>query len=132
MMKLRPSIFLLSILSLTLVGCGSQSTPSPEHAPSPEAAEGADLVRTQASEICMMNDRYMGSPQMPIEVDGKTYYGCCAGCQARLEQDEDARYAVDPVSGARVDKATAVIGRNADNEVFYFENIENYASFHQR
>ena len=35
------------------------------------------------------------------------------------------RQATDPVSGKPVDKARAVIGRTADDEVFYFESAAN-------
>ena len=131
MMNKRVLLILLPVVAFALVGCATKSSPATETARSSEQAEGANLVRTQASEVCMMNDRYMGGEQMPIEIDGKTYYGCCAGCQARLEHDEETRYAIDPVSGARVDKATAIIGRGEKNRVYYFENIENYASYHR-
>ena len=30
--------------------------------------------------VCMVNDRFMGVKQIPIEVQGITYYGCCQNC----------------------------------------------------
>jgi YHS domain-containing protein len=77
----------------------------------------------------MVNDQYMGKEQIPVVVGGKTYFGCCAMCKEKLEKNEAARMAVDPVSGARVDKATAVIGRDASNKVYYFENEQTMRRF---
>ncbi len=79
--------------------------------------------------VCMMNDKRFAEPQIPVEVEGRTYYGCCAMCKQRLSNDPNARAAVDPVSSARVDKATAVIGAAANGRVFYFENAANLATF---
>jgi len=42
----------------------------------------------KASEVCMVNDRVMGKPQIPVEVEGKTYYGCCEGCKSRLQNSQ--------------------------------------------
>jgi YHS domain-containing protein len=70
----------------------------------------------------MVNDRYMGTPQIPVPVGDKTYFGCCAMCKQRLETDATVRTGTDPVSGNHVDKASAVIARNASGKVFYFEN----------
>jgi YHS domain-containing protein len=74
------------------------------------------------SAVCMVNDRYMGTAQIPVPVGDKTYFGCCAMCKQRLEMDATVRTGIDPVSGNRVDKASAVIARNAAGKVFYFEN----------
>ncbi len=75
--------------------------------------------------VCMVNDRVMGVPQIPVEVEGKTYYGCCAGCVGTLKNDESVRYAVDPISGNRVDKAEAYIVAGPQGLALYFENPEN-------
>lgn len=79
----------------------------------------------------MINNQYMGKAQIPVTVDGKTYFGCCAMCKKRLEQDAESRMATDPLSGGRVDKADAVIGKAASGEVFYFENEGNLRQFAQ-
>jgi YHS domain-containing protein len=82
-------------------------------------------------QVCMVNDQFMGKDQIPVEVEGKTYYGCCEMCKERLAKDQAVRYSTDPVSGARVDKATAVIGAQPNGSVLYFENeanLQEYAS----
>ena len=77
----------------------------------------------------MINNRFMASPQIPVPVDGKTYYGCCAGCKAKLESDPTARMAVDPVTQKPVDKALAVFAKTSTGEVLYFENEQTFASY---
>ncbi|UPT75407.1 MAG: hypothetical protein M0D55_06880 [Elusimicrobiota bacterium] len=84
------------------------------------------------SKICMVNDAVMGQPQLPVEVGGKTYYGCCAGCVGRLNKDRKARVAVDPVSGRDVDKSEAVILQGGRGEALYFESEETARQYQGR
>lgn len=74
--------------------------------------------------VCMVNDRYMVVKQLPVEVNGITYYGCCDNCVEKIQQNiGDVRYAKDPINGDRVDKANAVIVQNKkDGVVYYFGN----------
>jgi YHS domain-containing protein len=81
--------------------------------------------------VCMVNDMDMGKAQIPVVVEGRTYYGCCAMCKDRLAKDAAIRSAIDPVSGKSVDKAQAVIGKRPDGSVVYFEteaNLRRYAA----
>jgi YHS domain-containing protein len=81
--------------------------------------------------VCMVNDMDMGKAQIPVVVEGRTYYGCCAMCKERLAKDAAIRSAIDPVSGKSVDKAKAVIGKRPDGSVVYFEteaNLRRYAA----
>jgi YHS domain-containing protein len=77
----------------------------------------------------MMNNRFMKEKQIPVPIDGRTYYGCCAMCKDKLTNDPAARTATDPVSGRPVDKATAVIGAKPSNAVVYFESQENFDAY---
>lgn len=77
----------------------------------------------------MVNDQYMGREQIPVSVGEKTYYGCCAGCKDKLQNNVSARTAADPVTGKAVDKASAVIARNDDGKVFYFESEETLGRY---
>ena len=79
--------------------------------------------------VCMVNNQYMGRPQIPVVVEGRTYFGCCEMCKGRLEKDRTARFATDPVSGLPVDKAAAIIGRDASNRVLYFESPTTYGRY---
>lgn len=77
----------------------------------------------------MVNNQFMGRPQIPIEVDGRTYFGCCEMCKGRLANDPTSRVAIDPVSQRSVDKATAVIGKTDDGTTLYFENEQTFAAY---
>ena len=87
---------------------------------------------TDVSEVCMVNDRFMGRRQIPVLVEGRTYYGCCEMCKGRLERDAATRTATDPFSHRPVDKARALIARNESGEVLYFESGANLASYVER
>lgn len=95
------------------------------------AADGVTRV-ADTDKVCMMNDRYMGTAQIPVDVGGKRYYGCCAMCKERLARDRRTRVALDPVSGKEVDKATALIAKRADGSVLYFENEANLKKYAAR
>lgn len=77
----------------------------------------------------MVNNQFMGRPQIPVTVDDKTYYGCCETCKGRLTSDPASRTAVDPVSGHAVDKATAVIAKAENGAVLYFESETTFAKY---
>ncbi len=85
----------------------------------------------KSSQVCMMNDKYMGQEQIPVQVENKTYYGCCQGCVVALQSNRSVRYALDPYSGKEVDKAKAFIVKQPDqtNQVYYFESEQNYLRF---
>jgi YHS domain-containing protein len=87
------------------------------------------VQRVEAKRVCMVNDTVFPKDQIPVQVSGKTYFGCCEMCKGRLAEDANARQAIDPVSKKPVDKATAVIGARADGKVLYFENAANLERF---
>ncbi len=68
----------------------------------------------------MVTNQFMGKPQIPIAVEGRTYFGCCAMCKDRLGKEPATRTALDPVTGEQVDKAGAVIIQDASGKVLYF------------
>ena len=55
-----------------------------------------------------------------VDVEGRTYYGCCPMCKERLNMEPAVRIARDPVSGEDVDKAKAVIVKDASGKILYF------------
>ena len=77
----------------------------------------------------MVRNHFMGRPQLAVQAEGGTYYGCCAGCANRLFQDAQARQAIDPISHNAVDKGLAVLGKTARGNVLYFENEANFEAF---
>jgi YHS domain-containing protein len=85
------------------------------------------LTRVESKTVCMVNEQAMGKDQIPVVVEGKTYYGCCEMCKEALATNAEKRTAVDPITGNKIDKATAVIARQEDGHVFYFESEETLA-----
>ena len=110
------------VLAFTAVPAGAGTAP---------VADSQYLRRVETSKVCMANDKIFDKEQIPVVVDGRTYYGCCQGCKAMLAQNEQARKATDPVSGKTVDKATAVIGARRDGRVLYFETEKNLKAFNR-
>ena len=93
------------------------------------AAPAAAVTVAASNRVCMINNRSMAMDQIPVEIEGKTYFGCCPMCKDRLAKDEAARWAVDPISGKKVDKAKAVIGALPGAAVLYFENAANLEKY---
>jgi len=80
--------------------------------------------------VCMVNDAYMAKPQIPVPVNGKTYYGCCEMCVGTLNNEESARMATDPQTGERVDKTEAfIVLLDANGRVGYFNSEANYTAY---
>src|SRR5215210_7045096 len=103
---MRKVFGILVVLSLALTAFAAEMPKGP-------------LTKVDPKTVCMVNEMAMGKDQIPVEVEGKTYYGCCEMCKAALTKDASKRTAVDPVSGKDVDKAKAVIGAQEDGHVFY-------------
>ncbi len=95
----------------------------------PAGSQAEILKQVKTENVCMVNNEDMGKPQIPIQVKGKTYYGCCSMCAGSLTNDPEARRDIDPVSGHAVDKADAIIGAKADGSVLYFENEATFAAY---
>jgi YHS domain-containing protein len=107
----------------------AQAPAVPMAAPASSSAAQALTRVTDTSQVCMVNNQYMGRDQIPVEVEGKTYFGCCEMCKGRLTNDPSSRSATDPVNGKLVDKATAVIAKRASGDVLYFENTETFERY---
>jgi YHS domain-containing protein len=121
---------LLWLTGSYVLACSAPPAPVEEHSDEQPhehatAAPGASagLVRIESGAVCMLSNRYLGDkPDVPVDVDGKTYHGCCANCAARLAARPETREALDPVSGHKIDKASAILARDSENRVLYFES----------
>jgi YHS domain-containing protein len=115
---------------------GGSSCGAEGHAQPALATPGALRLLPDASTVCMVRNHFMGRPQIPVVVDGHTYYGCCEGCKQRLLHDPNARAAIDPVTSNPVDKAQAVVAVDERGGLLYFENEANFRTYahdtHQR
>jgi YHS domain-containing protein len=136
--------FSLLLAAFAFTGCqANRDAPAPTKAVSSvgrteatptlnQADSSVVTLVTDASQVCMVNDQFMGRSQIPVQVDGKTYYGCCAMCKGRLQSDAAARTAVDPVTNDAVDKASAVIGKTTTGLVLYFASREHFQTYSRR
>ena len=96
-----------------------------------DRAAAGEAARIPSERVCMVQDRVFPTAQTPIDLQGRTYYGCCAMCAGQLRRDASLRQAKDPISGRTVDKASAVIGQTADGAVLYFESEETFRQYTQ-
>lgn len=131
-------IYLLIPVLLLLFSCNSDTKKTSEVAKqhsseqtiqSSSANNKYEIVENE--KVCMVNDRFMGVKQIPIEAEGITYYGCCQNCVKKIQENqENVRYSKDPLSGEKVDKATAVIVKsNEDGSVKYFSSKQSAEEF---
>ena len=140
----RSSLMVLLLVLVTAGGCSEKHPPaamkpmqmnpaSPAAAGLPTSGESAPVgsvtLVTDRSLVCMVNDQFMGQAQIPVVVNGNTYYGCCPACKERLSNDKGARTSVDPISKRPVDKASAIIGKAASGAAVYFENEQNLVAY---
>lgn len=117
---------LVVVIAVMIAACSNESAPTSTQPtqPTQQAAAAvlpAGMTRvTDPSQTCMVTNQFMGKPQIPIAVEGRTYYGCCAMCKERLGNEPGTRTAADPVTGEQVDKASAVIVQDAAGKLLYF------------
>lgn len=130
--KLRVvTVVALLIAGIAFSGAYSMAV---EAAQKKQASDKIEAVRP--GEVCMVNDSFMGKPQIPVLFEGKTYYGCCEGCVERIKGDRSVRFSKDPFTGREVDKAKAFITTEPDGVAIYFESRETaeryYASINAK
>ena len=83
-------------------------------------------------EVCMRNNSYRAELIPSISIENRSYYGCCESCTDYIQKHPEERYAVDPTSETKVDKALAYILHPTENEiteVYYFASKENAKVF---
>ena len=99
---------------------------------STEAIAGQGGMRlADRTRVCMLQDTVQAQAGLAYEHQGKTYYLCCGGCLAAFKAGA-AQYstAVDPVTGAKVDKATALMYAYRGH-AYFFASEESLARFAQ-
>ena len=94
-----------------------------------EQSKDHPLVQVESKYVCMVNNQRFDKELIPVQVNDRTYYGCCDMCKEKLQNNPKSRVAVDPVSHKEVDKSIAVIGAAPDGKVFYFESVKNLRQY---
>lgn len=95
-------------------------------------SSSAQIEKVDSNKVCMVNDKFMGIEQIPINVDGKTYYGCCKNCISKLQNNQNnVRFAKDPLTGEKVDKAEAYTAslKDRSRKILYFKSEQNYRQY---
>jgi hypothetical protein len=144
-MKLKKSFLLLvPLILLVVVSCSIPNKQKNENNTStsesvntmakPEVATTSKESKLKSSLVCFVNNKFMGIDQIPVEVDSKTYYGCCPDCVVKIKQNlNDVRFALDPLTETKVDKALAYIvldpKGNGNQDVLYFETEQNHLNY---
>ena len=80
------TILLALMMVLTAFAPAMAADTSPVH-------DGTWLKPTEAQYVCMMNNKMFDKPQIAIDIEGKTYYGCCPMCADKLKNDVSLRTA---------------------------------------
>jgi hypothetical protein len=137
MMHRNPLIGAIVALGLAVACQQAQTSGAPEPPPasSGESAqplpspEGPLTLVTDRSLVCMVNDQFMGRSQIPVEVNGSTYFGCCPACKERLTKEPGTRTALDPGTRRPIDKAQAVIAQTESGAARYFESKDSLLAY---
>ena len=135
-MNLKIKLITSILISVTVsTGCSSENTETPVSVSENQVSvvtndipqEGSHVT---SSSVCMVNDAYMGKPQLEVPFEGKLYYGCCEMCRERIPKDKSIRYSTDPHTLKTVDKADAYIVLIGDEgKVTYFESKDTFLAF---
>ncbi len=89
----------------------------------------AGLTIIDPSHTCMGSNMAQAKAQNYADIDGKRYYGCTNMCITNLKENPGFRYGIDPVSGKRVDKATALVAKQSHGALLYFEGEETFRAY---
>ena len=81
--------------------------------------------------VCSSGNQIKFGSLIPLKIKDKTYWICCDQCKARLLYNVNTRYAVDPFSKNRINKADAIIIQNpkSNGMVLYFESMDNFLKY---
>jgi YHS domain-containing protein len=126
---MRKRILIAVLLVFTLVSLALAQAPSTMSMGQTVQPDGKLTKVEDHKKICMVANKAFAKDQIPIEIEGRTYYGCCNMCKTMLANDATQRAAIDPVSKKSVDKSLAVIGVSSNRAVVYFENEEDLETY---
>ncbi|MUP39402.1 hypothetical protein [Labilibaculum euxinus] len=91
--------------------------------------EGKEMLDNM---VCMVRGDIKSKSTLPIQIEDKTYRGCCQKCMDKLERNvNNIRFTIDPITGQSINKADAVIKQDPhDNKrVLFFKSNETYNQY---
>src|SRR3972149_9041487 len=80
---------------ILLVGFALAAPAFTTQAGTAKEAPAQALQSVKHSDVCMVQNRHGVMKMIPVEVDGKMYYGCCAGCGGKLKFSPQTRFSKD-------------------------------------
>ncbi|MDF1546732.1 MAG: hypothetical protein P1P88_02845 [Bacteroidales bacterium] len=86
------------------------------------------------SMVCMVSGEVKNKAIKPIFVNGKTYWGCCNMCIAKLTNNTgNVQFALDPLTKKQINKSDAVIRLNPkyQRQALFFESNKTYHQYIQ-
>lgn len=87
------------------------------------------LSKVNPKEVNMATNRHEKKAQKEIKLDGKTYYMTGDSYAFNMEQNRSTRFAKDPLTNKKIDKAEAVTFADASGRVHYFESEDTFRQF---
>jgi hypothetical protein len=84
------------------------------------------------NKVCMAGNEIKFKVINPVKIEGKTYWACCNKCEAKLNNNlNDIRYATDPFSKEKINKADAVVVQNPikKGRVLFFKTYNNFEKY---
>jgi YHS domain-containing protein len=121
----------IMVLGITVLMLGGFAFFVSKPASTEEAGGRSGQRLTDRTRVCMLQDTVQAQAGLEYEHQGKKYYLCCGGCLAAFKAGaEQYSTAVDPVTGARADKATAPIYAY-QGHAYFFASEESLAKFAQ-
>jgi YHS domain-containing protein len=130
---IRKRIVIVVLLVFTVVSLALAQAPKTMSMGQTVQPDGKLTKVEDRNKICMGTNTAFAKDQIPVEIEGRTYYACCNMCKTMLAKDGTQRAAIDPVSRNSVDESLAVIGVSSNGPVVYFENerdLDTYNAAH--
>ncbi|MBI5453307.1 MAG: hypothetical protein HY956_01625 [Deltaproteobacteria bacterium] len=87
------------------------------------------LKKVAANEVNMAANTFEKKAQRSVSIDGKSYFTNGGASEFNLAENPSARFATDPLTNKRVDKASAATYADASGKVYYFESDATFQGF---
>lgn len=125
---------IIILIFTLLIGCGKDTSFKNDRLSSKSEKKNIENRQIPYNKVCMYYDVELNMVStFPVNINGKTYYGCCNETQANLYTDSTKRVAIEPITQKTIDKSEALIfldlDKIKDNKVLYFESKENHDKY---
>lgn len=91
---------------------------------SPKVESAFAELKVEQNRVCMPQNLVFDRDMIPVQLNDRTYYGCCEGCIVQITQNEALRMGQDGLTGENIDKSQAVV-LDIHGKAMYFASAEN-------